>query len=208
MNQITQQYVVRIVDDDLSLRETLRRVLESSGFETRSFESAEAFLERFDGDRTGAVVLDIRMEQIGGLELFEIMRSRRLTCPVIFLTGGADVSQAVRAMKLGAFDFIEKPVSSEALIERIRAAHRWLDEQSERTTEARRAEACLGRLTEAERVILEHLVEGKTSEEIAAELHRSRRTVENHRQHILRKTGAANTAQLVRMVMLAGRERE
>lgn len=202
MLHVDVEPLVYIVDDDAGMRKSLELVLASDPVRVVSCPSAEVFLDRFDCARSGCVILDLRLERIGGFELFEHLRQRCDGIPVIFLTGHGDVEQAVEAMKRGAFDFLEKPVDPWRLHSRVREAIEQWTVQRAQNAERLTIREHLDRLTVTERSVLEGLVRGETSEEIATRMHRSRRTVDNHRLHILRKMKAGNTAELVRKVML------
>lgn len=194
---------VHVVDDDPGIRDSLRMVLEAAAFRVEAFDSAEAYLAANPGETGGCIISDLRMNGMSGLELLEQLRSRGIATPVIMLTGHGDVPAAVYSMKLGANDFLEKPVQHHDLIARIRAVLTEYRNRRTRTLEAARARERLATLTARERELLRALAEGKSSKQIAAELDLSLRTVENHRAHLLAKSGAENVAELVRLCVLA-----
>lgn len=194
---------VFVVDDDPGIRDSLRMVLEAAGFRVEAFESAEQFLAAYPDDPGGCIISDVRMNGMSGLELLEHLINRSVTTPVIMLTGHGDVPTAVYSMKLGAADFVEKPVQRHDLISRIRAVLADAEKRRSRHTEAAQARERLATLTARERELLRALAEGKSSKQIAAELDLSLRTVENHRAHLLAKSGAENVADLVRLSVLA-----
>ncbi|HZR80217.1 MAG TPA: response regulator [Candidatus Binatia bacterium] len=194
---------VFVLDDDASMRDSLRWLIQSVGLSVEAFGSASDFLATYQPERSGCLVLDVRMRGMSGLELQEELARRGISIPTIIVTGHADVPMAVRAMKAGALDFLEKPFSDQALLDRI---HRALEiDRSARRSREERADVLsrLAVLTRREREIVDLLVDGKANKEIAAELGLSTRTVEGHRAHIMDKVGAASFAELVRMTLLA-----
>ena len=196
-----QQGTVFIVDDDAAVRKGMQLLLRSVGRPAEIFASAEDFLEQYDSERAGCLVLDIRMPGLGGLELQERLLARGSSIPIIFITGHADVPMAVEAMQKGAFDFIEKPVRDQELLERIADA---LD--ADRRQRARHEvfsgiEERLARLTKRERQVMELVVRGKANKVVAWELGTSQRTVEIHRARVMEKMQARSLAELVRMCL-------
>lgn len=194
---------VFIVDDDASVRRSLRALLGEVGVPAADFPSAEALLEVVHEGTRGCVLLDVRMPGMSGLQLQEVLRERGLKLLVIVLTGHADVPMAVRAMKAGAVDFIEKPFNPQLLIERIQAC---LDAEAQahaRGQRRRDAEALLRSLSTREREVLELLVTGKPSKVIASTLGISEKTVDVHRSHLMRKTGTRSVAELVQLWVVA-----
>ena len=194
--------IVYIVDDDPAMRSSLRWLIESVGLTVRTCASAQEFLRTYQGD-PGCLVLDVRMPGMSGLDLQAELAARRIEIPVLIITGYAEVALAVRAMKGGAFDFIEKPFSDQALLDRIRAAVA-LDEESRRHRAARQEVAArLRLLTARERDVLTRVVTGKSNKVIAAELQLSTKTVEVHRSHVMEKLKADSLADLIRLSLLA-----
>lgn len=196
--------VVFIVDDDAGVRKGLSAALESAGLRVETFESAEEFVARSRGDESGCLLLDLRLGGMSGVQLLERLGEAGSALPVIMITGHGDVPVAVQSMRLGAVDFLQKPLDPHALLARIRAA---MDKAAARRSDnikASEARTRLSSLTAREREMLQLLIDGKSSKQIAAETHLSIRTVNNHRTHLLAKTGAENTAELVRLAVLAG----
>lgn len=192
---------IYIVDDDEALRDSLVWLLESSGYKVMAYESAEVFLGIYNASMTGCLVLDVRMPGMSGLELFEELRRRHCTLPVIFITGHGDVPMAVSAVKKGAIDFIEKPFSERdmlGLIEQCLVA----EEQSrdQRRVEAETARR-LDHLTHREREVLDLIIVGKLNKQIADVLGISIKTVEVHRARVMEKMGAHSLAELVQYVI-------
>lgn len=194
--------VVYVVDDDAGMRDLLRRLLVPR-FAVELFGSARNFLSAFDPGRVSCLVLDLRMNGMTGIELIERLRADGGVPPVIVLTGFGEVESAVRAMKLGAFEYLEKPPEPAVFVSRVSEAIDFAGREVLRRRVTRLVVDRLGRLTLAERQVLRLILTGRTSEEIAIELHRSSRTIENHRFRILRKLGARNTIELAGMAMLA-----
>lgn len=199
------QSPIYVVDDDDAIRKSLGKLLESAGWPVETFDSAEGLLARIDSARTstGCVLADIRMPGLSGLELLQEMSARSSTLPVILITGHADVPMAVRAMKLGAFDLLQKPFDDQVLLDRVRAAVERGDQlqrqQSTREAFGRRFES----LTPREQEVFAFVVKGLTSSQIARRLHRSEKTIKLHRAHIMRKFGTDSAAELVRLAMSA-----
>lgn len=198
---------VYIVDDDEAVRDSLAALLATHGWQTETFESAAVFLSRYRRGGTGCLLLDVRMPGMSGLELQEVLAAQRVLLPVIIITGHGDIPMAVKAMRLGAVDFIEKPFSNEALFHAIEQALA-VAQQAERVerAEATKAEAtaCLAQLTARECEVLNHLVCGHANKMIAYDLGISPRTVEVYRARVMEKMHADSLSQLVRMALAAG----
>jgi two-component system response regulator FixJ len=193
---------VALIDDDEAVLQSLQLVLRGKGLSVHCFASAEAFLEVLGKRPFTAVVSDVRMPGLTGLDLQAEMKARRVHVPLILITGHGDVSMAVRAIKEGAFDFVEKPFDHERLFASIVAA----GERGEKlqTEERERAvlEARIAELSPRQRQVMDLVAEGLANKEIALRLNISPRTVESYRAWVMEKTGAKNLADLVRMVML------
>jgi len=192
---------VFIVDDDEEVREALELLLQSVGLPTESYSSAQAFLERFDPRRPGCLILDIRMKGMSGLDLQDRLSQEPLRPPVIIITGHGDVPVAVRAVKAGAVDFLEKPFNDQALLDGV---HRALQQDAERRGQVSRLEEIrsrLERLTPREREILDLVVAGKRNKVIAIDLGISQSTVEAHRAKVMEKMEAATLSDLMRMML-------
>jgi len=195
--------LVHLIDDDEDVRRALAFLLGTAGLAVKVYETATGFLSGFKDGAQSLILSDVRMPEMDGLELLRRLRDRKSACPVIIMTGHADVSMAVEAMKLGAADFIEKPFTDDALISAIEAA-----------LERRKGESRMGAVNEAarrleslsdrERDVLHGLLAGHPNKTIAYDLGLSPRTVEVHRANVMTKTGASSLSELVRMALLAG----
>lgn len=202
MTQPNPQATVFVVDDDQAMRNSLKWLISSVGMRVECFASADEFLHAHQPGRAGCLLLDVRMPGMSGLELQEVLGERGITVPVIIITGHGDVPMAVRAMKAGAIDFIEKPFNDELLLEAIRRALA-LDERL-RGLHLERAEVAdrLAQLTPREREVMDMVTDGKSNKEIAGDLGVSAKTVEAHRARVMEKMQAGSLAELVRMALL------
>ena len=198
---------VFIVDDDATLRKSIRWLVESVGLTVKAYPSAEAFLAEFDASMPGCLVLDVRLGGLSGLDLQQELSQRGSRLPIIVISGFAEVPTAVRALKAGAFDFIEKPFSEQQLLDRIREAIE--TDRKGRDDEALRkeVEARVALLTRREREVMDMVVAGKASKVIASDLGLSPKTVEVHRARVMSKMQAGSIAELVRLAVLAHPEK-
>jgi two-component system response regulator FixJ len=198
------QRMVHIVDDDGDDRRSLERLLQAAGYATKSYDSSSAFLRTIGHSATwGCVLVDVRMPGMDGLELQAHLRGRRSTMPVVMMTGHADIGMAVRAMKAGATDFIEKPFAEVTVLNAIDLAlarHTGVDRERETHHAARR----IARLSKREREVLDALVSGRSNKMIAFDLHLSVRTVEVHRARMMHRLGVRQLAAAVRLAVMAG----
>ena len=198
----SNQQMVYVVDDDLSARESLCWLLNTEGIATRAFASAEACLEHWSSDWSGCITVDVRMPGKSGLQLQEELNSRHNLLPVIVLTGHADVPIAIRAMKLGAYDFLEKPYSDSELLACVKTALELGREINHAELERNRAEIAIANLTDREREVMCLVVEGNTNKAVAARLGISEKTVEVHRSRVMEKTAASSLSDLVRICLM------
>ena len=175
--------LIRIVDDDASVRDALVYMLEQEGFDTVAYASAEEFLVNDMPSRPGVVVLDVRMPRMSGTRLQDEMIARRIDTPIIFLTGHGDVDMAVKALRKGAYHFLQKPVDTDELVRTLRECL----EKTRRGLTAEEAREAIGLLTPRERQIAKLLLQGVPNHGIAERLSLSVRTVENHRTSLYRK---------------------
>ena len=197
---------VFIVDDDQAMRTSLQWLIESTGMSVKTYESADAFLADYYPGRAGCLLLDVRMPGMSGLELQAYLAREGFRIPVILITGHGDVAMAVRAMKAGAMDFIEKPFHDEDLLRSLRNA---LDhDQKTRANRLARADIAmrLAELTPREHEVMAMVTDGKSNKEIAAALGVSAKTVEAHRARVMEKMRAEALAELVRMALIAAPE--
>ena len=191
---------VNIVDDDPAVRDSLKWLMESVNLPVKSFSTGMEFLDSDASKEPGCVILDIRMPGMSGIDVFEELQSRESAIPVIFLTGHGDVHLAVRAMKSGAFDFVEKPFNDQVLLDLIQKAIRHdaaylslrveLDDIKERLTH----------LTTREREVLDGVVGGRANRIIAEDLGLSEKTIEFHRAKMMEKMRAETLAELIRLI--------
>jgi len=198
---------VFVVDDDPAVLRSLARLLSAAGYRVEAQASPRAFLEAAPKDRPGCVIVDLRMPEIGGLELQDELSRRDFPLPLIFLTGHGDVSNSVRAMKSGAVDFLSKPCEDTALLEAVDralardAAARAQEAEARAQREAREeARARFESLTPREREVCRLVARGLLNKQIAAELGTVEKTVKVHRGRVMKKLGVGSVADLVRLV--------
>jgi RNA polymerase sigma factor (sigma-70 family) len=206
-NSMSDAPTVFVVDDDRAMRKSLRWLIESVDLRVETFESAREFLDNYKSDRSGCVVLDVRMPVMSGLELQDYLREQAVDIPVIIITGYGDVPMAVRAMKAGALDFIEKPVCDQVLLEHIHDAIEI--DQKRRLVRADNQEIAerLETLTKREAEVMVFVVAGMSSKEIANELGVSFKTIEAHRAKIMKKMDAKSVPHLIHMNLLTRESR-
>jgi RNA polymerase sigma factor (sigma-70 family) len=192
---------VFIVDDDADVLRSMRYLVESIGLPVETFASAQEFLAWFVPELPGCLVLDVRMPGLSGLDLQDQLRERRIEIPVIFITGYGDVPMAVRAMKAGAVEFLQKPVPDQVLLDHIQAAVARDLSRYRANAERREIAARLSGLTPRERQVLDRVAAGVSNREIGEQLGVSPKTVESHRAKVMRKMQATSVLHLVRMLM-------
>jgi two-component system response regulator FixJ len=191
--------IVAIIDDDELLIQLLSTVLSTAGIATQSHTAPQAFLNAYHPDQPGCLVSDIQMPGMTGLQLQQHLNVLGAVSPVIFLTGVADVSMAVEAMRQGAFDFLEKPVANQALIACVRRAIEHDATNRQELAQLGRIRARFDSLTPRERDVYRLLAEGFANKQIAAELNIAARTVELYRARVMDKMNVRSLAQLLRM---------
>ncbi len=195
---------VFVVDDDEAVRDSLKMLLTAAGLRVESYPSAASFLKSYTPTHSGCMVLDIRMPGMSGLALQDELHKRRVSLPILFLTGHADVPIAVRALKQGAYDFIEKPLDSQRLVLAVMNALR-VDAQQRMQVAAQsmdvEAADRLVTLSDREREVLKYVLEGKPTREIAQMLNVSIKTIEFHRARIREKLGVTSLAELFKLFM-------
>lgn len=188
---------VYIVDDNVAVRDAIRWLVEEVGLTAKVFDTAQGFLDSYDPESPGCLVLDVRMPGMSGLDLQDLMAQRGITLPVIVITGHGDVPMAVRSMKAGAFEFLQKPFNDQDLLDNIFAAIKLHSEVLTEKDQVAEASKNVSALTRRELEVLKLLRTGKSSKSIAEELHISVRTVEGHRSKIMNKMHANSLAQLI-----------
>ena len=195
-------FCVHIIDDDDSVRASMRFLVESVDLVGIEYASADAFLQTYSDRGPGCIILDLRMPGLSGLEALDVMRRRSILEPIIIITGHGDVPVAVRALKQGVFDFLEKPCNDNILIETINQAISF--DLSERKVREKRQSihTALELLTPREEEVLNLLVSGKSNKQVAEHFSLSSKTIERHRSSIMRKLDASSFAQLVQIAAL------
>ena len=201
MNMTAKKGIVYVVYDDEAVRDSLQWLLEGKDYRVRCFESAEAFLARYDPREVACLIADIRMHGMTGLELQDKLIERHSPLPIVFITGHGDVPMAVDTMKKGALDFIQKPFDESALVSVV---ERMLEHARTAFTDQQQAatrEALLAKLTGRESQVLERIVAGRLNKQIADDLGISIKTVEAHRANIMEKMGANTVADLLKVAL-------
>ncbi len=195
--------VVFVVDDDASTRELLAWLMKRNGLRAEVFPDARSFLHAYRSDQPGCLVLDLNMPGMSGLDLQQQLKENGVTLPVIFLSGGADVPKAVRAVREGAIDFIEKPFDYKRVVELV---HECIERDARSRAGCEHRLRCaerLAQLTQREREVLDLVVAGTINREIAEALDISIKTVEAHRAHLMEKLEVSSVAELVQTVVAA-----
>lgn len=196
--------IVHIVDDEDAVRRSAAFMLKTSGYDVQSWESGVSFLKEGRHLARGCVLLDVRMPEMDGLEVQDAMKQRGLELPVVILTGHGDVSIAVRAMKAGAIDFIEKPFEKATLVSAIEAAFERLSSANAVASRANGAKVRIASLTARERDVLQGLARGLPNKTIAYDLGISPRTVEIHRANLMTKLDARSLSDALRIAFAGG----
>jgi two-component system CheB/CheR fusion protein len=192
-----------VIDDDSTVREALRDLLEADGRAVEAFDSCEAFLDIYRPGRRGCLVVDARMPGMDGLELLQRLQSERHRLPAIMITGHGDVPMAVQAMKAGAVDFVEKPIGHKELLATIERALEQAGDTAKASAWRETAASSLAGLTARQRQVMDLVLAGHPSKNIAADLGVSQRTVENHRAAVMKKTGSRSIPALIRLALAA-----
>jgi two-component system, LuxR family, response regulator FixJ len=190
--------LIHLVDDDDAVRESLALLIGTVGLRVATWKDPQAFVDGFDREAIGAIVLDVRMPGLSGLSVLDLLRDQGADQPVVMLTGHGTVEMCRRAFKAGAVEFLEKPVDDEPLLEAIHNAVRSHVQSRERNVADREARERFASLSVREREVLSLVVAGLTNKEIGRALALSPRTVETHRAHLLAKLQAESLAQLIR----------
>jgi two-component system response regulator FixJ len=195
---------VFVVDDDAAALDSLVMLLKSDGLTARGFLSAHDFLAQFEPEARGCVITDLRMPSMDGVELIKALKAVGCILPVIVITGHADVSRAVDAMKAGANDFLEKPYESEQILRAVRASLEQNDAAADAGADRLRVQRRMESLTARERQVLDLIMEGASNKVIAANLSISPRTVEIYRANVMSKMRADSLSELIRTTITAG----
>jgi two-component system response regulator FixJ len=201
---MSSESLVHIIDDDQAVRDSLAFLLQSMRIPATAHESAASFLAGLSADQQGCIVTDIRMPEITGIDLLRRVKEMKVQMPVIVITGHGDVPLAVEAMKLGAFDFLEKPFNDEALVAAVRMALSRSKETEQANADRAELDKRIASLSSRERDVLNGLVAGHSNKVIASDLAISPRTVEIYRANVMTKMQAASLSELVRMAIAAG----
>lgn len=194
---------VFVIDDDPSMRKSLSWLIESVNLDVETYESANAYVEKHQPGRAGCILLDVRMPGMSGLDLQQQLKDLGSPTPIIVMTGHADVPMAVRALKSGAFDFIEKPFNDQVLLDSVQKAIEHDRQNRDAFSEVEEIEGRIGSLTKRETEVMGHVVDGNPNRRIAEMLGLSEKTIEVHRAHVMEKMRAKNAADLIRMVLSA-----
>lgn len=195
---------VHIIDDEASIRASMELLLQSFGFQVRTYESADAFLQSLSHAEFGCVITDVRMSDMSGIELLTQLKRLGNSMPVIVMTGHGDVPLAVEAMKIGAVDFFQKPFDGDKMIAAIRAALGASAQGADRDAEKNELHSRIADLSPREREVLQGLVAGHPNKVIAHDLGISPRTVEVYRANVMTKMRSSSLSELVRMALVAG----
>lgn len=193
--------LVYLVDDEFAVRDSLTLLIESTGQVVRSFESANDFLNNYNPEQSGCLILDVRMPSLSGLELQEELSKRNISIPIIFISGHAKIPDSAKAFRAGAVDFLEKPFDIEILLKRIEEAIQKDIETREQLIKKHQIQKRLNNLTNREKQVLSLIVNSHSNKEAAAILNISHRTIDVHRAHVMEKMQAENLAELILMIM-------
>lgn len=199
----SEQRLVHLVDDDAAIRRSVGFMLKTSGHRVEIYESGTELLKATAQLNDGCILLDIRMPEMDGLEVQQALQEKGVSLPVIIMTGHGDVTLAVKAMKAGAVDFIEKPFEKEALLGSLEEGYRRLIRKEATADRIRDAEVKLQALTPRERDVLEGLAQGLPNKTIAYDLGISPRTVEIHRANLMTKLGVRSLSEALRIAFAA-----
>ncbi|ABI76433.1 DNA-binding response regulator FixJ [Hyphomonas neptunium ATCC 15444] len=201
---MTDNRLIHLVDDDEAIRHSASFMLRHAGFRVKTYVDGVAFLEQAGEAEKGCILLDVQMPKMDGLQVQEALNERGVAMPVIVLTGHGDVAVAVRAMKAGAVDFVEKPYAKQTLVDALTRAFERLESRRKEDVLADEARGLIENLTAREKEVLHGLVDGQTNKEIAISLDISPRTVEIHRANVMEKMGASNLSTVLRIAFAAG----
>src|ERR1700758_3296446 len=196
--------IVHVVDDDVSFLTAISRLLGASGFSVKTYSSAQKFLAQRDADAPGCVLADLQMPQMSGLDLQSALAQTPNPLPILFLTGHGDIPSSVQAMRDGAEDFLEKRAPKEKILDAVGRALARDSREREARDRQRELRARFDMLTEREREVLSHVVQGRLNKQIAGDLGIHERTVKLHRTAITMKLGVQSVAELTRLTLQSG----
>ena len=203
MAEVADNACVFIIDDDPTLRRSIEFLADSVGLKVSSFGSAQEFLDDADPTIPGCIVLDVRMPGMSGLDLLDVLKDNGFHHPVIVITGHADVPMAVRALKSGAGEFIEKPFNDQTMLDKVQRMIELDADEREKSADVLVVKDRMATLTPREREVMDLVIEGNANKQIASSLGLSEKTIEVHRSRVMRKMQASNAADLIRMVLEA-----
>jgi len=191
--------VVAIIDDDKDVLDALKLLMDSVGLATKTFNSASSFIEQYDSEQSSCIISDVRMPGMSGLELQAQLKAQIYHPPLIIITGHGDVTMAVKAVKAGALDFIEKPFNNQYLLDSVHKAIELDAEQRKTLLEQMKVEQKYKSLTPREKDVFKRVVKGQKNKEIASELHITQSTTETHRSKVMDKMSADSLSDLMHM---------
>ena len=192
--------VVFVIDDDPSVRSSLKFLISTVGLQVESFDSAETFLKRKPPQTTSCLVLDVRLRGLSGLDFQRELAAKSIRIPIVFITGHGDIPMSVRAMKAGAIEFLTKPFRDQDLLDAIRVALERDRARREQEKEATELQQCFGSLTPREQEVISMVASGMLNKQIAGQLGTAENTVKVHRSRAMEKMRAQSLADLVRMI--------
>ena len=199
---MNNQVIVCIIDDDIGVRDALQLLMESVGLKVNVFASAKDYLNQFDFNQLGCLIVDVRMPEMSGLELQAQLATQRYHPPIIIITGHGDVPMAVKAVKAGAVDFIEKPFNNQAMLDSVHRAIELDAKQRGEVSHKLEIEKRYNSLTPREKQVFSRVVAGQRNKVIAAELFITQSTIEVHRSRVMEKMDAPSLSDLMRMALV------
>jgi two-component system, chemotaxis family, CheB/CheR fusion protein len=205
-SKVASDAIIFVVDDDIQIRETMRPVLEAEGHSIKDYASCEEFLKDYQAGVSGCLLVDAYLPGMKGIELLQHLKALGQSLPAIMITGSSDVPMAVQAMKAGASDFIEKPISASELVASVERALEQSRDASKRSAWHAEAARKIAGLTKRQHQVMDLVVAGHPSKNIAADLGLSQRTVETHRAAIMHKTGSKSLPALARLALAASQK--
>ena len=198
--------MIHIVDDDEAVRRSLRLLMQSENIAAQTYKTAEEFLEQYEELGNCCLLLDVRMPGMSGLELMNLLQSKNMRIPIVFITGHGDINMAVEVMKKGATDFIEKPFDSDRLLRSISLCLNKAENINHKREFKHMAMTKVSQLTSRERQVMDLVAEGKQNKIIARNLNISPRTVELHRSKVMHKLEADSLSDVVRIALVVNEE--